>query len=769
MSVKILVGADLVPTERNFKAFKKGDTEALIGNELKKRLDAADFTIFNLEVPLADKAEPINKCGPNLIAPTDTIKGLQAINPHFFTLANNHILDQGKQGLDSTIKILDRVGIKHAGAGVNLNEACMAHVEEIHGIKVGIYCCAEYEFTIAGRNRAGANPFDPLESLDHVERLKGKTDYVMVLYHGGKEHYRYPSPHLQRVCRKLVDKGADLVVCQHSHCIGAMEQWKNGTIIYGQGNFLFDDDENEFWQTGLLIEIDLEKSKKALESRIIYYPLCKAKEKVRLANNKEREKILSDFSSRSKEIVDIERVEELYRKFSDSMIMNYLEAFAGKRTRHIIYRVINKISGHRFGKWYLNRIYKKIEKTKLRNFVECEAHRELLINGLGGGWNRKLNEILSARILGKRRNIYIPEMVDKKVVEQEKSRELRFYILVPVYKVEKYISNCIESVLQQTYQNFHMVLVNDGSPDNSEKICKEYSERDSRITVIHQDNRGQIAARETAVKYVRKLSGLENSYIIFLDSDDTLKRNALEIIQNAINTTACDMVIYGWDRVQNGIVVQPYKSKINFCGVVEEKRELYRIVFNDAGYNSLCRKAISAKLLSDVDYTEYYHVKYGEDLIQSIEYFKHCRRVFFLNRSLYNYTINLDSITHSESSFEIDNTAREITYEFLKRENVFTKSDWKQYRTYCISRIISDIKTILLLHANTTKKKCFFQEIYKSDYYNKYIKGFEYDKMSLGIRTVVYLLFKYRKYNILLLIGTVYNWVERKIYRFCRR
>lgn len=253
MPARIIIGGDIVPTESNRKLFAGANVDELIGTDLKELLRRADYTIFNLEVPLTDTENPIPKCGPNLIAPTETVNGLKAINPYFFTLANNHILDQGEQGLFSTMNCLGEAGIDYAGVGRNLDEASKGFIKEINGIKVGIYCCAEHEFSIAIEHSAGANPFDPLESMDHISTLKNQSDYVMVLYHGGKEHYRYPSPYLQKVCRKCVDKGADLVVCQHSHCIGCEEKWNGGTIVYGQGNFLFDDSDNEYWKTSLLV------------------------------------------------------------------------------------------------------------------------------------------------------------------------------------------------------------------------------------------------------------------------------------------------------------------------------------------------------------------------------------------------------------------------------------------------------------------------------------------------------------------------------------
>jgi poly-gamma-glutamate synthesis protein (capsule biosynthesis protein) len=200
--VQLIIGGDLVPTQSNIDLFSNGDTNTLFGEELLSLWNASDLRIFNLEVPITDKIDPITKYGPHLIAPTSTIKGIKALNPTLITMANNHILDQGSQGLKSTEDILNRNDIPFIGAGNNLNEANKPYVIQRDGLKIGVYACAEHEFSIATENTPGANPFDPLESLDHIAALKAKCDYVIVLHHGGKEHYRYPSPYLQKVCRK---------------------------------------------------------------------------------------------------------------------------------------------------------------------------------------------------------------------------------------------------------------------------------------------------------------------------------------------------------------------------------------------------------------------------------------------------------------------------------------------------------------------------------------------------------------------------------------
>ncbi|ELC8345400.1 CapA family protein [Clostridium perfringens] len=384
--MEIIIGADIVPTKSNIDLFNNGDIDELIGNDLNVILNKADITCFNLEVPLTDKLSPIEKCGPNLIASTSSIKGIKAINPHFFTLANNHILDQGKQGLISTINLLKKNNIAFAGAGNNISEAKKPYIFKKNGVKVGIYCCCEHEFSIAKECIAGANPFDPLESLDHINQLKEKCDYVIVLYHGGKEHFRYPSPYLQKVCRKIIEKGADLVICQHSHCIGCEEKWKDGRIIYGQGNFLFDNSDSEFWKTGLLVKINLDIKNNKKE--ISYIPLIKKDNKVRIAQDKNANIIMEQFLERSEEICCEEFVKSNYKAFANQMQWQYLSAFAGKWSKNILYRIVNRITKYNFVRIYVGRKYLSTERTTIENFIQCEAHRELILEGL----RDKINE-----------------------------------------------------------------------------------------------------------------------------------------------------------------------------------------------------------------------------------------------------------------------------------------------------------------------------------------------------------------------------------------
>lgn len=374
-TLKLYIGADFVPTDINRVLFETGNIEALVGKELLGLFKQSDLNVFNLEVPLTDASTPINKFGNNLKSPTKTIYGYKALEPIFLTLANNHSLDHGVEGLTTTLELLNKHDIKNAGAGANVKEAKKPFIFEKDGIRIGFYLCAEHEFTVASCHTMGANPFDVLESFDDVEALKKTCDYVIVLYHGGKEFYRYPSPMLQRYCRKFVDKGADLVVCQHSHCIGSREDYGNGTIIYGQGNFIFNSEfyiqHKEFVKDSLLINVEATKDSFIVSE----VPIRSTELGTRLATESEADETLTAYKQRSEHIRDAHFVVQAYKDFADTHVKRYLREFIG---RSFIIRTINAL----FGRKLMQLLLGKTSYLAIQNYLECEAHHELFLRGI---------------------------------------------------------------------------------------------------------------------------------------------------------------------------------------------------------------------------------------------------------------------------------------------------------------------------------------------------------------------------------------------------
>ena len=124
---------------------------------------------------------------------------------------------------------------------------------------ISLIAVCEHEYSYALPDRIGANPYDPYDTMEDIRMVRKSSDYVIVIYHGGKEHCRYPSPRLRKLCRAMVQNGADVILCQHSHCIGCYEKYEGSHILYGQGNFHFvTDSPYEGWYSGLIVVLDIE-------------------------------------------------------------------------------------------------------------------------------------------------------------------------------------------------------------------------------------------------------------------------------------------------------------------------------------------------------------------------------------------------------------------------------------------------------------------------------------------------------------------------------
>lgn len=370
----IVIGGDIVPTESNLDFFINGDIEKIIGKDLYNYLSDNCFLICNLETPLSDSLSPIKKIGPTFATPTNAINGLKSLGVNLISLANNHIKDQGEKGIVNTCSSLEDNGIAFLGVGSSYFEASKPYFFHYNEMTIGVFSCVEHEFSTANDAYSyGANTFDPLFSLDEIKRMKDNCDYAIVLYHGGKEYYRYPSPGLQRTCRRIVDKGADLVVCQHSHCIGCKEEYKSGCIIYGQGNFIFNKKNDEFWNSSLLVCLD-----SAL--KVNFIPIIRTETGTRRANATESAEIMKGFEIRSYEIQNPGFIENSYKRFAEQYFYKYIMIISGRKPRVIT--VLNKLTKGMVGKIVMKLYYPQKQKLFLKNYIECESHRELIITAI---------------------------------------------------------------------------------------------------------------------------------------------------------------------------------------------------------------------------------------------------------------------------------------------------------------------------------------------------------------------------------------------------
>ncbi len=348
--MKILIGADVVPkTEEVKQLFIDGDTQALFGGvcELIKN---ADRTVINLECALTTTTTEIPKFGPCLKADplcADTLKKLGVTD---VALSNNHVFDFGEQGLRDTMENLERVGLPYMGVGENDTDSRKPYIIEQDGKKIGIINVCEHEYSYALPYRMGANPYDPYLTMQDIRELKKRTDFVIVMYHGGKEHCRYPSPRLRNLCREMVLCGADVVLTQHSHCIGCYEEYEGGHILYGQGNFHFCwSGFAESWYTSLLVELDIDKS-----VAIKFIPLVTLENSIDVATGAQADEIMSAFAARNEELKNGKWLDG-WRAFCESVKPMYTGALKGLETP--------ETTDH--------------QRQHFAHYLDCEAHTDV--------------------------------------------------------------------------------------------------------------------------------------------------------------------------------------------------------------------------------------------------------------------------------------------------------------------------------------------------------------------------------------------------------
>lgn len=210
---------------------------------------------------------------------------------------------------------------------------------------------------------------------------------------------------------------------------------------------------------------------------------------------------------------------------------------------------------------------------------------------------------------------------------------MEFSIIVPVYNVEKYLIECINSLKAQTYQDFEVILVDDGSTDKSGLICDQFALNDSKFKVIHKKNGGLISARRFGLK---KALG---DYILFCDSDDLLKKNALEVLKNIINKSNADVITFN-AMVFNECETKIFSKAVFKDGIID-KSSFINEIFNSYALNSMCMKAIKRTIIDlNRDYEEFYNCNFGEDLLQSIPIILKANSIYYTSQCLYLYRMN---------------------------------------------------------------------------------------------------------------------------------
>lgn len=224
-------------------------------------------------------------------------------------------------------------------------------------------------------------------------------------------------------------------------------------------------------------------------------------------------------------------------------------------------------------------------------------------------------------------------------------------VIVPVYKAEKYLHRCVDSILSQTFTDFELILIDDGSPDNCGSICDEYSRKDKRITVIHKENGGVTSARATGVKNAK------GEYITFVDADDHIFKETLDTLLKGMSTNI-DIVIGSY--ATDGI----HKSPIKCDQVMELSEYIPKNIVKSGLHQGPCGKLYRKILFDDKIFDISRTIVYGEDTIMNLRLaLKATGNIRITTEEIYFYRDNISSCCNT---FSYDLKYLETWYKHLK-------------------------------------------------------------------------------------------------------
>lgn len=369
---RILIAGDLFPTEENVAYFKDGDVERLFGVELCRLFAGADLAVCNLEGALSDAPGRCRKTGPVKVAPSAAVEAYRRLGVHLCLLANNHVTDGGTDGVLETMRTLDAAGICHIGAGKDAASIERTFIREVGGLRIGFYNVAETMYNRPGKDTPGVWLYDEWLVCREIAALKEQCDYLVVAYHGGIEKYPYPSPETRKRFRRMAESGADLVVAQHTHCIGASENHQSSCLIYGQGDFLLKNFLPGRTDSGLLLELKISDGQvsvarhlvRSLENRF-----------VRLAELQD----LTPWDALSARLDDEAFLADAFRTFCDRELVLYLTAFKSPSKWA---RLLRWISPKAYRKWLREKAIRPDDLLFALHTLRSEQNRETAVTGL---------------------------------------------------------------------------------------------------------------------------------------------------------------------------------------------------------------------------------------------------------------------------------------------------------------------------------------------------------------------------------------------------
>lgn len=301
------------------------------------------------------------------------------------------------------------------------------------------------------------------------------------------------------------------------------------------------------------------------------------------------------------------------------------------------------------------------------------------------------------------------------------SNECKISVIVPIYNTEKYVEECINSIRNQTYKNLEIILINDGSTDNSLQICKEIAKKDNRIILINKENRGVSHARNAGIKRVT------GSYVLFVDSDDYIKETYLEELYNETDNGKNDMVISGYTSFSENNTFYEIKDEYSVTYDKIEFMNDFERLKNKNLIHLQCNKLTRASIVKKYKVNEQYIS--GEDYLFNLDLIKNCKKIKLSSCCGYMYRNNRTGVsckirTSYTKHYELENL---LSMSKSEREKLLEIGFSKQYVDELLERkIFSSIKkiarNIAFIRTNKSERKNKYKKLLKNVELNRTVK-----------------------------------------------
>lgn len=323
-------------------------------------------------------------------------------------------------------------------------------------------------------------------------------------------------------------------------------------------------------------------------------------------------------------------------------------------------------------------------------------------------------------------------------------------VIVPVYNVEKYLSKCIDSILSQSFREFELILVDDGSTDNSGKICDEYLQRDSRVIVIHKTNTGVSSARNTGI------SAAKGRYITFVDSDDYLDKDFLSNAITKIEEENADLYISGiqMETYCNEVCVDTKSYTFSHNMVCDVCRLLVRenIDYPTICISGPCCKLYRRDIIIEKEILFDISISLGEDCIFNLDYLASINKIYCDTEIFYYYRRENANSLYSRFNSEIFKINEKIInrkIELCEQVGINEKYILALQHEF-VNNVIGSIIHFYIHNASKTQKFTLFQDLSR----HSLIKNTKKHSLSLKERTIFALL-KYKLFHLIHIILTI--------------